>query len=93
MSTSDNRSPQQIESDIVAARTRLASTVDQLAYRVQPRTIVSRQVETTRTSLFNATHTGDGSLRLDVIAPVAAAVGGVLLMAIAVRRRRRRRRG
>ena len=38
------RTPETITADIEQQRDRLAETIDQLVYRVQPKTIVSRQV-------------------------------------------------
>jgi hypothetical protein len=35
------RTPEQIEADMAAARERLAATVDELAYRTQPSTLVN----------------------------------------------------
>lgn len=81
------RSAHEIENDINASRTRLAATVDELAYRAKPKTIATRQLESTKSSIRNATFKGNGDLRLEVVAPVALVVVG--LVAIAIVRRTR----
>ncbi|MBO3129111.1 DUF3618 domain-containing protein [Dermatophilus congolensis] len=81
------RSPQEIENDIVRSRNRLAATVDELAYRVKPKTIVARQAESARETLNKAVKNEHGEPRLEVIAPAAIVVVGLTAVAIARRAR------
>jgi hypothetical protein len=83
----DTRTVDQIEADIVAARGRLAGTVDELTARTQPQEIVRRQVEAAKARFTAATHTESGELRTERIAAVAAAA--VALVVLVVWRRRR----
>lgn len=82
----DTRSVDQIEAEIVAARTRLASTVDELQHRTAPKEVARRQVEAWKTKLVDATHTPDGQLRTERVAALAAAA--VALVGLGVWRRR-----
>ena len=50
MSESPQKSVQQIEAEIAAARDRLASTVDELHTRTAPKEIARRQAESSRPS-------------------------------------------
>lgn len=79
-----------IEQEIDAARSRLETTVNELAYRAQPKVIVQRQVEDLKARLVAATHTPEGGLRVERIGAAVAAVVGVAVVACLVRRRRRR---
>jgi hypothetical protein len=79
MSGAGARSPAQIEADIEVTRARLAGTIDQLAFRAQPKQIVARQVKSSRRSFYEATHNEDGSLRTERISAVLAATAVVLL--------------
>ncbi len=54
-----------IEADIKAARSRLETTVNEIAYRAQPQVIVQRQVDSLKLKLDAATHTEDGELRVE----------------------------
>ena len=86
--STQSRSVQQIEAEIVAARQRLAGTVDELQYRTAPKEILRRQVEALRNRLVDATHTPDGRLRTDRVAALAAAA--VALIGLGVWRRTHR---
>ncbi|OFE16062.1 hypothetical protein BA895_20890 [Humibacillus sp. DSM 29435] len=78
-----------IEADIEAARKRLEVTVNELAYRAQPKVIAQRQVRSLKLRFDEATHTPDGELRVERVgAVVAAAVAAIVVIAL-VRRRRR----
>ena len=69
-----------LEREIEETRQRLASTIDQLAHRAHPRTIVGRQL-TAAKSTFVDLDTGEP--RTDNILKVAGAVvGAVVLFAI-----------
>lgn len=82
-----SKSVDQIEAEIVAARTRLANTVDELQHRTAPKEVARRQVESLRTKFMDATHTPDGQLRTERVAALAAAA--VALIGMGVWRRRR----
>lgn len=72
-----------LEREIEETRERLASTIDQLAYRAQPKTIVGRQV-TTMKSHFVELDTG--APRTDNILKVAGALVGVAVLFAIVRK-------
>jgi hypothetical protein len=83
----DQRSVDEIEAEIVAARVRLADTVDELQHRTAPKEVVRRQVEGLKAKLVDATQTPDGQLRPERVAALAAAA--VALIGLGVWRRRR----
>ena len=76
---SGNRSTAQIEAEIAATRERLARTIDELAYRAQPRNIVRREVDSAKAAFTRATRNEDGSLRTERITAVLGASAAVLL--------------
>ncbi len=78
-----------IEADIAAARSRLETTVNELAYRAQPQVIVQRQVDSLKLKLDAATHTEDGELRVERVGAAVAAVLVLVVGAVLIRRRRR----
>lgn len=83
----DQRSVAEIEADIEAARNRLATTVDHLAYAAKPQQIARRQVDSAKASLTSATRTESGELRVERV--VAAAVAVLALIGLVVYGRRR----
>ena len=72
-----------LEREIEETRERLASTIDQLAYRAHPKTIVGRQVTTVKSHFVELE---SGAPRTDNIIKVAGAVVGVLVFFAVVRR-------
>ena len=82
-----NRSVDEIEADIVAARGRLAGTVDELHARTAPKEIVRRQVQAAKARFTAATRTETGELRTERIAALVAAA--VALVGLGLLRRRR----
>jgi hypothetical protein len=69
-----------LEREIEETRQRLASTIDQLAYRAHPKTVVGRQVATVKANFVDP---ATGAPRTDNILKVAGAVvGAVVLLAI-----------
>jgi MYXO-CTERM domain-containing protein len=78
-----------VEQEIRAARARLEGTVNELAYRAQPKVIVERQIQGLRAKLDAATHTPSGDLRVERIGAVVAAAVALVVVAGLVRRRRR----
>jgi hypothetical protein len=72
-----------LEREIEETRERLASTIDQLAHRAHPRTIVGREVTTVK-SHFVDLRTGEP--RTDNILKAAGVVVGVVVLLAVVRR-------
>ncbi len=72
-----------LEREIEETRQRLASTIDQLAHRAHPKTIVGRQVTTVKSHFVDL---GSGAPRTDNILQVVGAVVGVLVFFAVVRR-------
>lgn len=81
----DARSPRQIEADIEATRTRLANTIDELAYRSKPGVIANRQKDAAVVKLQDTFMTPNGDVRIDRVAAVVAVVA--VLVGIGVYRR------
>ena len=85
--TNSNKSVEQIEAEIAAARNRLAGTVDELHTRTAPQEIARRQVASAKEKFTEATRTPSGELRTERVAALAAAAVALLGLG-AVRRRR-----
>jgi hypothetical protein len=79
------RSQQQIQDDLESSRVRLASTIDQLTYRVHPKTIIKRKLDDIRAQFVDA----DGAPRKDKIVAVAGAAVGFVALCVFVRMARR----
>lgn len=78
----DNRTPNQIAADLAETRNRLAGTIDQLAYRVKPQTIISRQIESLKASF----HNDDGGLDQQKIAKIVGIGLGAIVAVVAIRK-------
>ena len=76
------RTAEQIEADIAATRARLASTVDELVDRANPKNVALREVERAKAQVFDET----GQLRTQKIAAVAGAAVGVIGVLLLIRR-------
>jgi hypothetical protein len=72
-----------IEHEIEETRERLAHTIDQLIYRVHPKTIVSREVTSVK-SYFVDYRTG--APRTDNILKVVGGVAGAVALFVVVRK-------
>jgi hypothetical protein len=72
-----------LEREIEATRDRLADTIDQLVYRANPKTIVSREVNSFKGYFVDAS---TGRPRTDNILKVAAGVVGVVTAFAVIRR-------
>ena len=72
-----------LEREIEETRQRLASTIDQLAYRAHPRTIVGREVTTVKSHFVDLE---TGAPRTDNILKVAGAVVGAIVLFAVVRK-------
>ena len=75
--------PSSLESDVEATRERLASTIDQLVYRASPKTIVGRQVASTKAHFVDAE---TGAPRTDNILKVVGGVVGVVVAFAVIRK-------
>ncbi|RZU16045.1 uncharacterized protein DUF3618 [Kribbella rubisoli] len=82
MSDTKARTAEQIEADIAATRLRLASTVDELVDRANPKNVALRQVEQAKAQVFDE----QGQLRTQKIVAVAGAVVGVVGVLLVIRR-------
>ncbi|GAA2815529.1 DUF3618 domain-containing protein [Kribbella solani] len=82
MSDTKARTAEQIEADIAATRLRLASTVDELVDRANPKNVALRQVEQAKSQVFDE----HGQLRTQKIVAVAGAVAGVVGVLLVIRR-------
>jgi hypothetical protein len=76
------RTPDDISREIAQTRNRLAGTIDQLVYRVQPKTIVGRQLESLKASFRRE----DGSLNTAKVAKIAGGVVGFVVVVVAIRK-------
>jgi uncharacterized protein DUF3618 len=76
------RTAEQIEADIAATRLRLASTVDELVDRANPKNVALRQVEQAKSQVFDE----QGQLRTQKLVAVAGAVVGVVGVLLVIRR-------
>ena len=72
-----------LEREIEETRERLASTIDQLAYRARPKTIVGRQVTTVKSHFVEL---DTGAPRTDNILKAAGALVGVVVLFAIVRK-------
>jgi len=72
-----------LERDIEATRQRLAGTIDQLAYRAHPKTIVGREVTSVKAHFVDLE---TGEPRTDNILKVAGGVVGTLVLLAVIRR-------
>ena len=82
MSKAENRSLDSLESEIEATRERLADTIDQLAYRASPKTIVRREVATVKGHYVDV----NGNPRTDNILKTAGAVVGFIAVLVVIRK-------
>jgi hypothetical protein len=72
-----------LEREIEATRDRLAGTIDQLVYRANPKTIVSREVSSIKAYFIDPR---TGSPRTDNILKVAGGVVGVVALFALIRK-------
>ena len=66
-----------LEAEISARRDRLAQTIDELTYRVHPKTIIHRQAEAAKARFADVATTPEGELRVERLAAVVAVVAVV----------------
>ncbi|HET7823142.1 MAG TPA: DUF3618 domain-containing protein [Nocardioidaceae bacterium] len=75
-------SPESLESQIESTRERLAATIDQLAYRASPKTIVRREINGIKAHFVDA----QGNPRTDNILKVAGGVLGFVTFVVVMRK-------
>ncbi|MGI4895502.1 MAG: DUF3618 domain-containing protein [Janthinobacterium lividum] len=82
--------PRALEREVELRRTQLAGTIDELSARLQPAAIKDRSIAAAKVKVTAFATAPDGSLRVERLAAVGAAVLGVttLLIVRAIRRRR-----
>jgi hypothetical protein len=78
----ENSGLDSLESEIEATRERLAQTIDQLAYRASPKTIVRREVASIKAHYVDA----NGQPRTDNILKTAGAVVGFVAVIVVLRK-------
>jgi hypothetical protein len=74
--------PSTLEGEIEAARERLAATIDQLAYRASPKTIVRREVNGIKAHFVDA----QGNPRTDNILKLAGGVVAFVAFVVVMRK-------
>jgi hypothetical protein len=74
--------PGTLEDEVEATRARLAVTIDQLAYRASPKTIVRREVAGIKAHFVDV----HGNPRTDNILKVAGGVVGFVVLVVVMRR-------
>jgi hypothetical protein len=72
-----------LEREIEETRQRLAQTIDQLAYRANPKTIVGREVTSVKAHFVDAR---TGEPRTDNILKVAGGVVGAIVLLVVIRK-------
>ena len=82
MGKGENSGLDSLESEIEATRERLADTIDQLAYRASPKTIVRREVASLKAHYVDA----NGQPRTDNILKTAGAVVGFVAVIVVLRK-------
>lgn len=91
MGEQTSTSPDLIEAEIAATRAHLASTIDELAVRAQPKEIARRQAVSAKAKLDQATRTPEGDLRVERVGAIAAGTALLVGLVVLLRRRRGRR--
>lgn len=82
MGKAENSGLDSLESEIEATRERLADTIDQLAYRASPKTIVRREVASIKAVYVDV----DGQPRTDNILKTVGAVAGFVAVLVVLRK-------
>jgi hypothetical protein len=81
--------PAELEAHIERTRARLVGTVDELSSRLQPKELARRSALDLRARLDAAIRTPDGSLRVERLAAVGAALAAMVSLMVWNRRRLR----
>lgn len=72
-----------LEHEIEQTRERLAATIDELVHRANPKTIIGRQITTTKAYFVDEQ---TGAPRTDNILKVAGSVAGFVVALVVIRR-------
>lgn len=72
-----------LENEIEVTRQRLAGTIDQLLYRASPKTVVGRQIVTTKAHFVDVE---TGQPRTDNILKVVGGVVGAVVLIVVIRK-------
>ena len=78
----DVESTDSIEREMEETRDRLASTIDQLVYRTNPKTVIRREVAAVKATFVDA----EGNPRTENILKVAGGVAGFVAVLVVIRR-------
>jgi hypothetical protein len=81
--------PAELEAHIEHTRARLVGTVDELAARLQPKEIARRGALDLRARINGVARTPDGSIRVERLAAIAAALAAMASLIVWNRRRLR----
>jgi hypothetical protein len=81
--TPQSQSPSDLEREIEETRQRLAATIDQLAHRAHPRTILGREVASVKAHFVDAE---TGEPRTDNILKAVGGVVGVVALFVVIRK-------
>lgn len=79
--------PAELEAQIELTRARLVGTVDELSDRLKPKALARQSAADAKAKVNAAVRTPDGSLRVERIGAVAAAVAAVAALIVWNRRR------
>lgn len=82
------KTAKEIEADLAATRNRLAGTVDELAFRAQPKELAKRQTEDIKLKVHDLTHTPDGELDTNKVGMIAGGVVAAVVLLALIRRAR-----
>lgn len=76
------RTPEEITAEIAQTRNQLANTVDQLVYRVHPKTLAKQQADSIKGTFIDE----NGKPRMDTIGKVAGGVVGFVALVVVIRK-------
>ncbi len=82
------KSAKEIEAELQASRQRLAGTIDELAFRAQPREVAKRQVESVKLKADAITRTPEGDVNGDKLGKIVGGAGAALLLLGVLKRAR-----
>lgn len=82
------KNAKEIEAELQASRQRLASTIDELAFRAQPKEVAKRQVESVKLKANDLARSSDGEVAGEKVGAIVGAAGVALLLLGLLRRAR-----
>lgn len=77
-----HQDPDKLVADIEVTRDRLATTIDRIVDRANPKNIARRSIESVKARFIAP----DGSVRMETAGPVAGAAVGVIVLVVVLRR-------